>query len=256
MKMEKIQVNDLTLAFERRGKGTPLVLLHGYPLDHHIWDFVVPLLEDTFDIIMPDLRGFGESTLNDTTPTMDTFASDIVGLLDALGIEKTALAGHSMGGYIALAFTKLYPERVSGLGMISTQTVADPPDKKEGRYKSAVDVADHGIAGVVEAMAPKFTADAALQLAAHEIMEKQIPSAYIGALKAMAERMNTNTVLASLIFPLVLIHGDQDQLIPIDRAREVKSVVPAAHLIELQGIGHIPMMEAPSETASALKLLK
>jgi len=84
--MQKININGIELAYERRGKGTPLVLLHGYPLDHHTWDFVAPLLEDTFDLILPDLRGFGESSTVETQYTLDDFASDIAGLLDHLGI--------------------------------------------------------------------------------------------------------------------------------------------------------------------------
>jgi pimeloyl-ACP methyl ester carboxylesterase len=115
--MEKININDIELAYDRRGKGTPLMLLHGYPLDHHLWDESASLLKNTFDLIVPDLRGFGESTTIDTPYTMADFASDIAGLLDQLGIQKAAIAGHSMGGYVALAFARLYPERVSGLAL-------------------------------------------------------------------------------------------------------------------------------------------
>ena len=253
--MEKIKINDIELAYARRGMGTPLVLLHGYPLDHHLWDDVAPLLEDTFDLILPDLRGFGESTTVDSPYTMNNYASDIAGLLDQLGIQKAALVGHSMGGYVALAFARLYPERVSGLGLVSSQALADPPDRKEGRYKSAADVSDKGIAGVVEAMAPKFTSDERLQAFAREAMERQQPAAFIGALKAMAERMDATPLLSSFKFPVVIIHGEADALIPIDRAREVKSAIPNAHLVELKGAGHMPMMEAKEETARALKNL-
>jgi pimeloyl-ACP methyl ester carboxylesterase len=142
------------------------------------------------------------------------------------------------------------------LGLVSTQTLADPPDRKEGRYKSAADVSQNGIGGVVDAMTPKFTADETLQLSSREIMERQKPGAFIGALKAMAERMDTTSLLSSINFPLVVIHGDKDNLIPIERAREVKSLVPKVQLVELQGVGHLPMMEAVKETAEALKLLK
>lgn len=254
--METIQVNDITLAFERRGKGTPLVLLHGYPLDHHIWDDLILYLENDFELILPDLRGFGESSINDSVPTMETFASDIAGLLEHLGIKDAAIAGHSMGGYIALAFTKLYFDKVSGLGLVATQTLADPPDKKEGRYKSAADIMENGIAGVVDTMSVKFTADETLQQRSREIMERQNPSAYIGALKAMAERADTTSVLSSVNVPLVVLHGDSDELIPLNRAREVKTLVPSAHLIELQDVGHLPMMEDVQRTAEALKFLK
>jgi pimeloyl-ACP methyl ester carboxylesterase len=253
--MEKINVNGIQLAYERRGKGTPLVLVHGFPLDHHLWDEVVPLLENTFDLILPDLRGFGESSTVDSFYAMEDYASDLADLLDHLGIQKTAIAGHSMGGYVALAFARLYPERVLGLGLVSSQVVADTEERKQGRYKSAAEVAEHGIGSVVETMAPKFTSDEKLQLFARQSMEKQPPAAYIGALKAMAERIDSTPILSSFHFPVVLIHGDSDALIPIDRAREVKAALSQAHLVEIPSAGHMPMMEAKEKTAEALKHL-
>jgi len=255
--MEKINLKDVQLAYERHGKrgSTPLVLLHGYPLDHHLWDAVVPLLEDTFDVITPDLRGFGESTLGASSPSIEDYATDVAGLLDALGIQKTAMVGHSMGGYVALAFARLYPERLSGFGLVSSQVLPDPPDRKEGRYKSASDVEENGIGNVVATMMPKFTADENLQAFARTSMERQKPSAYIAALKAMAERPDSTALLGSLKVPVVLVHGDSDALIPVDRAREVKAALPEAYLVEINGAGHMPMMEAKEKTAEALKHL-
>jgi len=253
--MQTINVNGIRLVYERRGKGTPLVLLHGYPLDHHLWDDVAPLLEDTFDLIIPDLRGFGGSSTVDSFYAMEDFASDIAALLDHLEIQKAAIAGHSMGGYIALAFARLYPERVSGLGLVASQVLADPEERKQGRYKSAAEVADKGIASVVETMTPKFTSDPQLQEFARKSMEEQQPAAYIGALKAMAERVDSTPLLSSLAVPIVVVHGDEDQLIPIDRAREVKAAIPDVHLVEISGAGHMPMMEAKEKTADALRHL-
>jgi pimeloyl-ACP methyl ester carboxylesterase len=253
--MDTINVNGIRLAYERRGTGAPLVLLHGYPLDHHLWDDVAPLLVDTFDLIIPDLRGFGGSSTVDTFYAMEDFASDIAELLDHLEIQKTAIAGHSMGGYVALAFARLFPNRVTGLGLVSSQVLADPADRKEGRYKSAAEVADKGIASVVETMTPKFTSDARLQEFARQSMERQQPAAFIGALKAMAERVDSTPLLSSIKYPVVIVHGDADSLIPIDRAREVKAAIPNAHLVEIQGAGHMPMMESPGKTAEALKHL-
>jgi len=253
--VKKVDVNGIQLAYDRRGKGAPLVLLHGYPLDHHLWDEIAPLLEDTFDLILPDLRGFGESSTVDSFYAMEDFASDIAGLLDQLSIQKTAIAGHSMGGYVALAFARLFPERVRGLGLVASQAAADSPERKDGRYKSAAEVADKGISSVVETMAPKFTADKKLQAFARKSMERQQPAAYIGALKAMAERVDSTPFLSSFRFPVVLIHGDADQLIPIDRAREVKAILPQAYFAEIGGAGHMPMMEDKQKTAGALKHL-
>ncbi|MGZ9165284.1 MAG: alpha/beta fold hydrolase [Anaerolineales bacterium] len=253
--MEKVNVNGIQLAYDRQGDGPTLVLLHGFPLDRHLWDEVVPLLGDTFDVILPDLRGFGESTTIDSQYSMDDYASDIAGLLDKLEIQKAAIVGHSMGGYVALAFARLYPDRVSGLGLVSSQVLADPPERKEGRYKSAAEVSANGIGSVVEAMTPKFTTDERLQSYARSSMERQQPAAYIGALRAMAERADSTPLLSSFHFPVVIIHGDADSLIPIDRAREMKAALPQAHLVEIPGAGHMPMVEAKVKTAEALKHL-
>jgi len=253
--MEQININGIKLAYIRQGKGTPLVLLHGYPLDHQLWDEVIPLLKDSFDLIVPDLRGFGESTTVDTPYTMDDIASDIAGLLDHLGVQKTAIVGHSMGGYVALAFARLYPERMNGLGLVSSQLLADPPDRKEGRYKTAADVAEKGISGVVDAMTSKFTSSPQWQAFARKNMEEQRPAAYVGALKAMAERVDSTPLLSSIKYPVVVIHGNADMLIPIDRAREVKAALPKTHLVEVKGVGHVPMLDAPHDTAQGLMQL-
>jgi pimeloyl-ACP methyl ester carboxylesterase len=139
--------------------------------------------------------------------------------------------------------------------LVSSQALADAPDRKEGRYKSAAEVADKGIGSVVAAMMPKFTSNPELQDFARESMERQQPAAYIGALKAMAERVDSTPLLSSLKVPVVLVHGDADQLIPIDRSREVKAVLPNAYFVEISGAGHMPMMEDPQATAEALNHL-
>jgi pimeloyl-ACP methyl ester carboxylesterase len=184
------------------------------------------------------------------------FANDIAGLLDFLGVEKAAFAGHSMGGYVALAFAKEYPGRVSGLALVSSQAAADAPERKAGRYKTARDVAEKGVDIVAEAMAPKLSANQKVQEFANLLIKAQSQAGVIGALKAMAEREDFMPVISQFTFPVVLIHGDADMLIPIDRAKEIKSVLPTAQLIKLKKAGHMPMMESPKETAEALKKLK
>lgn len=254
--MENQSANNIDLSYDRSGKGTPLVLIHGFPLDLSIWDSVVPLLENDFDVIVPDLRGFGESSTVDEPYTMLDFANDVAGLLDFLGVEKAAFAGHSMGGYVALAFAKEYPDRVNALAMISSQAAADAPERKAGRYKTAKDVLEKGVDVVAEAMTPKLSANEKVQEFVNLLMKAQSPAGVTGALKAMAEREDFAPVLSQFTFPVVLIHGDADLLIPIDRAKEIKSILPTAQLVKLKKAGHMPMMEFPKETAEALKKLK
>lgn len=252
--MDTVAVNGINLAYTRLGKGTPLVLVHGFPLDSSSWNELIPYLKDHFDLILPDLRGFGKSTTVEAPYTLSDIADDLAGLLDDLGVEKTALAGHSMGGYISLAFAKKYPQRVSGLGLIASQAAADAPEGKERRYKTAADVAEKGVGVVVDAMTPKLSADVRVQEFVRGVIERQSKQAVIGALKAMAEREDAMPILSSFNFPLVLIHGDADQLIPIERAKEIKSANPSATLLELKGAGHMPMMEFARQTADGLMI--
>jgi pimeloyl-ACP methyl ester carboxylesterase len=253
--MQTFTVNGIELAYTRQGQGTPLVLIHGYPLDHSIWDETAALLAETFDLILPDLRGFGASASPGGLYTLADMASDLAGLLDGLGIQQAALAGHSMGGYVALAFARAYPSRLRGLGLVSSQVLADKPEGRDARYKTAASVAENGVRVVAEAMTPKLSADAKVQVFVRDLIEKQTPTGVIGALKAMAERPDSSDLLTNLEIPLVLVHGDADALIPIERAREVQAALSHAKLFTLSGVGHMPMLEAPPAVAFALNHL-
>ena len=250
--MKTLKVNGMELAWRRHGKGTPLVLVHGFPLDGSIWDEVVPLLTDEFDVIVPDLRGFGRSTTLDAPYTVTDMAGDIAALLAHLGLDEAMLAGHSMGGYVALAFAKKYSGRASGLCLVSSQSGADAPEGKAGRYKTAEAVRDSGTGGLVDTMTPKLTADPRVQQLVHEVMARQSPAAVIGALGAMAERKDLAEFLSSYMDPLVLVHGTDDTLIPLARAYDIKAVAPAALVVEVPGAGHMPMLEDPAATAAGI----
>jgi 3-oxoadipate enol-lactonase len=251
--MQKFTVNDLSLSYDRRGQGDSLVLIHGFPLDHSIWDAVTPLLSSTFDLILPDLRGFGESIFPAPAWTMNDLAADIASLLDHLGIESAFLAGHSMGGYVALAFAHAYPHRVRGLALVASQTASDTPERTSGRYAEASHIAEQGIGDTVQAMTSKLSTEVRVQKYVHDLMRKQPPAGFIGSLKAIAGRSDMLSMLVSASYPLLLIHGDADVLIPIERAREIQTAVPRAQLVELAGVGHIPMLESPQAVADALK---
>lgn len=253
MEIQKLNIDGVNIAYGRRGRGAPLVLIHGYPLDHSIWDEIVPLLENDFDLIIPDLRGFGQSDVMEADDSIMLYASDIAGLLTRLKIKKAFLAGHSMGGYVALAFARGYAERVSGLAMVASQTLSDPPDRKEARYATAKQVVEQGVGVVVESMSPKLSADPRIQDFARELILKQPPLGIFSALYAMADRPDSGDIFAAFPFPVVVIHGDADALIPVERGREMKAALASARYVELPGVGHLPMMENPPAVAEALR---
>ena len=254
--MQKTLVNGIELAFERRGRGKPLVLIHGYPLDHSIWEPVVPLLENDFDLILPDLPGFGESGVPKGNILLTGMAEDIAALLDTLKINKAAMVGHSMGGYVALAFARGFPKRLLGLGLVASQGLADSPEKKAGRYQEAEHILAQGVTETANDMATKLTDNHNLQAQLKELILKQNPQGLAGALKGMAERQDSMKLLQELNIHVALVHGLADKLIPPERARAISKIVKNGHLTEIEEAGHMPMMETPQVTAEALKILK
>lgn len=252
MDMHKLNIDGINLAYTRRGEGAPLVLIHGYPLDHSIWDELAPLVEHQFDLIVPDLRGFGDSDVMEGDDSMLEYARDVAGLLTRLKIQKAYLAGHSMGGYVALAFAREFEERVSGLAMVASQMAADTPERKEARRATARQVLQQGVGVVVETMAPKLSADERIQQFARSVIVRQAPLGIVAALTAMADRPDSTEIFASFPFPVTVVHGDADALIPVERGRAMKEALPSVHYVELAGAGHMPMMENPAGVAEAL----
>lgn len=242
----------LQLAFESHGEGTPLVLLHGYPLDRTIWHPLLPHLTG-WQVILPDIRGFGESQAAEPGFSMDDLAADVEALLDHLQLEQACIAGHSMGGYIALAFARRAPQRVKGLALIASQAAADSPERRTARFETAERIAREGVAFVAEQMSHALTSQESLRPQLRALIERQSPKALIGALRAMAERPDSTSLLQERPFPLLILHGQADALIPIERARQLHALVTRARLVELPAAGHMPMMEFPEETAKAMR---
>jgi pimeloyl-ACP methyl ester carboxylesterase len=246
--------HEIPLAFEEHGSGLPVVFIHGFPFDHSIWNPIVPLLEQHARLILPDLRGFGVTPMPEAPETysMRSLADDILALLDLLQIEQAVLVGHSMGGYVALAFAHAYPQRLAGLGLVSTQASADSPEKRQGRMKTAEQVRRRGVARALEGMAHKLTTRPELEEQITELINRQDPGAVIAALKAMAERRDSTENLAGISVPAVVISGSEDSTIPLERSQEMNQLLGRSWLVEIPGAGHMPMMEYPEAVADAL----
>ncbi len=178
-----VNVNRIDLYFEEHGSGTAVVLLHGYPLDHTIWQEVVPTLAEHARVIAPDLRGHGRTDAPKGVYSMRLIADDIAGLLDALELPQAIVVGHSMGGYAALAFAQAYPTRLLGLGMVASQAAADTPKRRAGRLENASEVQQNGLAGIANSMPARLTTQARLIPTLRSLILSTTPEGAAGNLK-------------------------------------------------------------------------
>ncbi len=242
----------VNLAYEERGEGTPVILAHGFPLDRSIWYPILPKLSEKAHVVLPDLRGHGQSPVPDGVYSMRLMAEDLVALMDQLKIEKAVLAGHSMGGYVSLAFARAYPNRLAGLALVATQAAADSPERRAGREKMVDEVRRKGIKAVAQSMAPVLTCRADLVDNVHKIIMGMNPKGVRNSLKGIAERPNAQEWLSTVTVPAVVIAGAEDKLIPIERGKIMAQLLGRAWLVEVNGAGHLPMMEQPEAVSEAI----
>jgi 3-oxoadipate enol-lactonase len=250
--------DTVKLHYAEAGRESPVVLLHGFPLSSAIWQEQQRSLSDKFRVITPDLRGHGNSPAPSGAYTMEGMAQDVLALLDSLGITKAAILGHSMGGYIALTALKLAPERFAALGLIASQAGADTEDARQNRYRLAERVAKEGSKVVAEAMiarlfSPDLPADSPIIAQVHEVMRNTQPAGIIGSLHAMALRPDSTELLRNASLPILLLAGARDQIVPQERTKALAAILPKAKLVTMDQAGHMPMLEQPEATTTALR---
>jgi len=246
------------LHYEERGLGLPLILLHGYPFDHTIWEAQAAGLRAGARVLTPDLPGFGGSPPLPLTapPTMEAYAQAILAWADALGLDRFVLGGHSMGGYIAFALARLAPARLAGLALISTRPGPDSAEGRQGRDDVIAAIARFGPQMTVEVMFRKlFALEAApaLKTRVRDLMLRQPPTATIPALRAMRDRPDSTPDLPGLRLPVLILHGTDDQTIPMREADAMHAAIPGSTLELVPAAGHLPMLEAPDRVTIALR---
>ena len=242
----------IDLSYREQGEGIPLVLLHGYPLDHRIWADVLPHLKKNIHVITPDLRGHGNSPVPDGVYTMPQLVDDVVRLLDKLKIEKAVIAGHSMGGYVTFEFWHDHPERISGIALVATRANPDPEQRRAERMQNAAEAKQGLTANIINSMLVKVTRRTELYPRVREIMEGTSPLGIAGILPGIASRADANPWLPGIHVPVTVIAGREDQLIPVKESIEMAEKIPNAKLVLVAHAGHLVMMEEPSIIAKAL----
>lgn len=231
------------------GQGDPLLLVHGFPLDHTLWQENEAMLSSRFRVIMPDLRGFGQTSARPGTMTMANFADDLQALLNALQVPGAIhVCGLSMGGYIAFAMQKRYPERIKSMILCHTNPHTDAPEAAQRRHALADRALTEGMVPIIEAFLPKvLPADAAPSVVAkvRSMMERASPAGAAAALRGMAQREDMNPRLASINIPVLVLSGEKDTITPPADMKNWAAALPKAQYQELTGVGHLSCVEQP-----------
>lgn len=258
--MKKARINNVEIAYEDVGSGPAVLLLHGFPLNGRMWTPVVEALSDQYRVIIPDLRGMGESEgtpVTSTTTSMGDYADDAAGLLDHLNIrEPVVVVGLSMGGYVVFEFHRLHPARVRALGLIDTRSEGDSPEGAKGRAEQAKRVLAEGSHVVADAMKDKIfgpDVDPALKQKWHGIMAGTSPKGVAAALDALRNRSDFTPTLGQIDVPTLIVVGEHDVITPPAGARAMHAAIRGSSLDVIPGAGHVPPLEQPAAFGRVLR---
>jgi pimeloyl-ACP methyl ester carboxylesterase len=247
-----VQAGDVELAVVERGAGMPLLLVHGFPLDHSMWNAQIDALSRQWRVIAPDLRGFGASQVSPGTVTMEQMADDLAALLDALRVtEPVVLIGLSMGGYVSFQFLRRHAHRLRGLVLCDTRAVPDTAEGVAGRHKLAAQTLEQGARPVADAMLPKLfgpqarESDPGVIEATRRVILANQPAGIAAALLGMAQRADMTGDLPHIALPTLIVVGQDDAISTADEMRGMARSIPNCEFVVIPRSGHMTPLENP-----------
>ncbi len=257
--MSVARVRGIELAYEVSGAGLPVVLLHGFPFNRTLWHEQVEALQERYQVITVDLRGHGETTVTADAPaTMKEMAEDVAALLDELHLECIVLGGLSMGGYVVLAFYRLFPERIRALVLADTRPQADTDEARIGREETAARALSQGMQTIADAMLPKLLAPTThaerpdIVARVRDMVLNTDPQGAAAALRGMAVREDQTELLREINCPTLIIVGRHDTITPFADSAFMYHEIRGANMKVLEGAAHVSNLERPAEFNRAL----
>jgi pimeloyl-ACP methyl ester carboxylesterase len=255
----KVRVRDVELNVYDDGSGDPLLFVHGFPLNHTMWQQQLKVFAESNRVIAPDLRGFGESDAVAGPLSMEQFAEDLNDLLDTLGVEQPiCYCGLSMGGYIAWPFLQNYGGRVDSLVLCDTRSAADTAAAADNRRKLAADALENGSKIAAEMMLPKLISSMTLQENPQiaEVLRAMIlatePASIAAALEGMAVRRDATEFLREIQVPTLVVVGADDELTNPAEMRTLADQIPNSVFVEIPEAGHMSVLENPAAVNEAI----
>ena len=249
----KVRINGVDLAYDDHGMGQPVIFLHAFPLNRGMWrDQIVALLQlQRYRLVALDWPGFGESEITSEISTMEMLADQVAGLMDVLGMQQAIICGLSMGGYVACAFLRKYPQRVSGLILADTRPGADDEEGKVNRERVAQLVESQGVGAVADLLVPRLIAASTRQyhpeveVRIRRMIDAATSRGIAAASRGMALRADSTGLMSSIACPTLVLVGEHDILTPLGVAQEYRTKIPGAQLAVISGAGHLANLEQP-----------
>lgn len=258
--MQRISVNGIQLNVFDQGSGRPILFVHGFPLNHAMWQWQFDALPDSYRVIAPDLRGFGQSDTTAGIVTMEQFADDLAALLDALDVEEpVTLCGLSMGGYVAWQFLRRHQARLRSLILCDTKAMADTPEGVAGRHELAERVLKEGAEAAADAVLAKLLSPATydqrpeLVESVSAMILDSSREGIAAALRGMAARSAAFDLLPQITVPTLVLVGADDQISPPDEMQQIAASIPGAEFVQIPDSGHLAPMENPHAANESLK---
>jgi pimeloyl-ACP methyl ester carboxylesterase len=239
---------------ETHGSGPVVLLLHGFPMNHHVWDEFIKSLPGGFTYVTPDLPGFGKSALLQEGFSIDDVANEVNKWIDSEGLQPAVLIGHSLGGYVALAMTAQNPSAFKGLVLFHSTAEADSDDKKESRSKVLEFIDQHGAhAFTSNFIEPLFTDPEHPGISVvKDLSVGATKEAVQGYTRAMRDRPGRTEILRTAPWPVLIIGGENDKAIPAS-ALEQQVITSGGSLVILEGAAHMGMFEKREEAAGIIR---
>ena len=255
----QVRSGDAEIVYRVLGEGPPVVLLHPFPANHEFWLPVARALATRYRVILPDLRGHGDSGVGDGPATMAKHASDIGSVMDDADIGRAPLIGVSIGGYALFEFWRRNRGRVAALGLCNTKAPADSPEARAGRLQAANDVLERGAEPFFESMIPrllgKTTREARPDLVDGALRMMRMTSAenIAQVQSGMAERPDSIDTLKTINVPTVLITGDEDAMTGVNEAELMRRHISNSQLRVIPKAGHYSPWEQSGEATRILR---
>jgi pimeloyl-ACP methyl ester carboxylesterase len=249
----QIKSGDAEIFYWVLGDGPPVVLLHPFPVNHEFWLPVAEVLAARYRVIMPDLRGHGDSGVGEGPATMEKHAADIAHVMDDADIGRAPLIGVSIGGYALFEFWRNFRGRVAALGLCNTKAQADNAEARATRLQVANNVLDRGTEPFFEAQLPRMLAKTTMQArpdladGALRMMRKMSPEDVAQVQRGMAERPDSIDTLKTINVPTLLVTGEEDILTGINEAELMRRNIASSQLRVIPKAGHYSPWEQPEE---------